>query len=1146
MWKQRINRASAFLLACLMLFLTVYNPALAAEREIRISSAEELVDFAKKCSLDTWSQGKTVRLTADIDLTESDFSTIPTFGGTFLGDNHTITGLSLTANGSRQGLFRYIQSGGKVSDLRVEGTIKPGGSCTDIGGIAGSNSGTIENCDFKGVVKGDTNVGGIAGINHETGQINNCSVSGKVQGQTAAGGVAGKNLGILMKCTNRASVNTTQKTTVFGTDTEETLQQLAGTNTVESVLDGHTDTGGVVGYSSGVVQSCTNKGTVGYPHIGYNVGGIAGRQTGYLAGCTNSGKVLGRKDVGGIAGQAEPYVLMMPGGDELGRLRKELDTLDALISKALDDVDTASGDVSKRLDKMGKITDKAKDSSKVLADSSIDFINDNMDAISSINVTLVNGLDNLAPAVDELEKAAHWMDLMTGKLEEGLNKLEIAPKDKIALETAVQRLQGAYSAMLKASGDLKKALENLEKVLIQDDKDNKGDKNDKNEAIKEVSDALKELIDAYKKAGDAFGDMEKPLESIEVDGKLPVKLKKDFYQMAEATEQAEAALPENPENWEEIKKALTKVGEALDKELAAAQKLSGAAEALFKALTNIDDTNLKEAKKAFAAAAGHASSFSRSLEKAFGTMAEVVRKLSEDGPVTFATFGEETRAASEDLYTALGGLSSEMKKLNTSMNSSGNVLTEDVRAISHQFNTVFDVLIASIADLKDGSGKKNMEDYIEDTSDEDIAATKLGKVTNCQSTGAVEGDRNVGGILGTMAFEYDLDPEDDAEHFSFSNIYEFKVVLENCVNKGSVTGKKDCVGGLVGRMDIGTAIDGQNYGAVESTSGNYAGGAAGWSEGSIRRCYAKCTLSGGDYIGGLAGWTNKLTDSYAIATVLDGTEFVGAVAGDADLKDGMIYNNSYVDTGVAAIDGISYTGKAVPVAFEDLRKQKDIPEEFVSFTLTLIADGETVAKIPFLYGNDLSLIELPEVPEREGEYGKWPEFDTSGLKSDITLEAVYAPWITLIDSEEKDEKLSMALAEGSFTEEAKLKVTVNKDAPPMENASAVWDIKLTGTDLDNSAKVPLRLLSKSGKNAEVWQLTDGKWKQTEAVRSGQYLLLTMNGTSGTFCICEKADNTMAIAGIVLVLAALLLVGNGVRVRRKHKKQGKKKKTESAS
>lgn len=54
-----------------------------------------------------------------------------------------------------------------------------------------------------------------------------------------------------------------------------------------------TDTGGITGYSNGILQSCVNTGAVGYPHVVYNVGGIAGRQNGYMASCINRGTVAG-------------------------------------------------------------------------------------------------------------------------------------------------------------------------------------------------------------------------------------------------------------------------------------------------------------------------------------------------------------------------------------------------------------------------------------------------------------------------------------------------------------------------------------------------------------------------------------------------------------------------------------------------------------------------------------------------------------------------------------------------------------------------------------------------------------------------------------------------------------------------------------
>ena len=151
----------------------------AARETFHISTADDLLQLADACRLDSWSQNRVVVLDADIDLTGVEFSGIPTFGGTLEGQDHTISGLSITGSGSVQGLFRYIQQGAVVRQLHVSGTVSPAGTRATVGGIAGQNAGTIENCSFDGTVTGTTQIGGIAGINTVTGILTGCSVSGR-------------------------------------------------------------------------------------------------------------------------------------------------------------------------------------------------------------------------------------------------------------------------------------------------------------------------------------------------------------------------------------------------------------------------------------------------------------------------------------------------------------------------------------------------------------------------------------------------------------------------------------------------------------------------------------------------------------------------------------------------------------------------------------------------------------------------------------------------------------------------------------------------------------------------------------------------------------------------------------------------------
>ena len=223
-----------------------------------------------------------------------EFSSIPTFGGTFDGQGYTISGLTITGSGNVRGLFRYLQSGGVVQNVSLEVTIEPTDLQDSLGGLVGNNRGSVRNCTVAGSIQGETNIGGIIGVNESSGKIINSTFSGSVTGEHYVGGIAGQNLGSILQCVNQGKINT------VAVEGEADLEDLDSRplNSTEN-LPACTDIGGITGFSTGVLQSCKNTGPVGYEHVGYNVGGIAGRQSGYLNGCTNQGVILGRKDVGG-------------------------------------------------------------------------------------------------------------------------------------------------------------------------------------------------------------------------------------------------------------------------------------------------------------------------------------------------------------------------------------------------------------------------------------------------------------------------------------------------------------------------------------------------------------------------------------------------------------------------------------------------------------------------------------------------------------------------------------------------------------------------------------------------------------------------------------------------------------------------------
>ena len=1067
--RKRVDRLFPILLAVWILTSLVLPARATEESTVTISNVADLQRFGKNCALDTWSQGKTVTLTADLDLSGVDFTPIPTFGGTFLGQGHTISGLCLTSAGSTQGLFRYIQPGGLVRDLTVKGTVAPGGTRSTVGGIVGNNAGTLQSCAFHGVVQGDATVGGIAGYNSITGEITGCSVSGSVSGKNITGGIAGRNLGLLLKCESSAGVNLTRKETnvdLMDADTAAILEERAAADDeTYHLLDDCFDTGGIVGYSSGVVQSCVNRGTVGYPHVGYNTGGIAGRQDGYLSGCTNSGTVYGRKDVGGIVGQAEPYVLVDPGRDTLEQLRQELNTLENLINRALDDAERTGDSVSAQLSAMGDYAGSAKDSTKELLDRVSDFTDENIGTINTLTADITGALDKISPALDDLSDVGGRLERLSRQLGDALDSLG-----------------GAVDTGDRAARDLRLAVEKL----------------------RQSASGLTTAVSRLERALDAFqGFLDLGSGSISVSSLLAAR-----------------------EELRQAFRALRGVGDDLDDALSQLQQALSRSGALSSQLGDALDT-LEEASDTSAV-------IGRLLRRALDTIGDAVDTLTEDGPAEFTPLGEDFRQAGDSLYDAMSGLLEEMDGLNSALQTGNGTLTADLRAINRQFNAVFTLLLDAMDDARD-TAEGGLEGIIQDTSDEDISATREGKVADCSNLGTVEGGRNVGGIAGAVAIEFDLDPEDDTTgRFSFGSSYETKAVLMNCVNRGAVTGKKDCVGGLAGRMDLGTALECQNYGPVASTGGNYVGGVAGYADASIRSCHVKSTLSGENYVGGIAGWASRLRDCRAIVTIEEGTEYLGAIAGGIE-TDGALSGNLFVDTGTAGVDGVSYAGRAEPIPFNALSQLPDIPPEFTAFTLTLVAEEKTVAQIPFLYGEDLSRLDLPPVPELEGNYGVWPEFDVSGLRSDLTVNAVYTPWVTVVASRELSGKLALALAEGQFTGDAVLHVTDSVQVPPQEagEQAVVWDVVLAGAEPEDS--VPLRLLSPDS-GTHVWQYQNGQWQQVEAVQNGQYLLLTMTGTQGTFCIQSTRSALWLIPAVVGGLAALAAL---VLIAGKHKRKAAK-------
>lgn len=192
-----------------------------------------------------------------------------------------------------------------------------------VGGLVGTNIGSVENGRNNGTITGNTNVGGLVGNNASensvlTNLVNDSSAS--IIGVKYVGGIAGSNAGTITTGNEETdeTVNLINRGTITG---QKYVGGVAGINSgtitnanndVELNVKNKNQTaqyfGGIAGENTGTINNATNSADVNADGATY-VGGIVGYNTkdGKLQGMGNSneGRVEGASYVGGVIGYNE-------------------------------------------------------------------------------------------------------------------------------------------------------------------------------------------------------------------------------------------------------------------------------------------------------------------------------------------------------------------------------------------------------------------------------------------------------------------------------------------------------------------------------------------------------------------------------------------------------------------------------------------------------------------------------------------------------------------------------------------------------------------------------------------------------------------------------------------------------------------------
>ncbi len=1083
---------------------------------IHITNAEEFLSFAEDCTLDTWSQNKVFVLDSDLDLSGTSFSPVPTFGGCFLGQGHTISGLDLEGGSNHIGLFRYVQESGQIYQLTVSGIANAERSHLGLSLLVGCNAGYLSDCHSFGNITGGDYVGGIAGRNELTGIISGCNTSGMVEGRHLTGGITGCNEGLITGCNNLSLVNTTadhNNVDLSELRTDTTITNLFTTENAASV----TDIGGIAGSNPGIIRACTNEGTIGYQHVGYNIGGIAGSQTGYIEGCVNSGHLYGRKDIGGIAGQMEPSSELEYLEDTLQKLDAEFDKLHDLLTRLDADASDASwqltGQIHQLLDSVegaqGAVDQILSDAGSHLEDFAALTDLTTLPSPDPLSLDFLDRLprpsfsplpsDSPEPSFSPLPSGSPWPS--------SLPQPSVSPWPSFLPQPSGSPEPDPEPAVPAQPPE---PTQNAD--VSSDDMTENPDGSDMDSITEDVGNYVPEVN---------YSEKTDSIEPRQLDSNS------DGNSAEISDSNNDGSNNSSPDTPSEIPSASPRP-EQPDNPFAAGWPAEWPSQwplpspgiTLDDVMDSIDRDKIEE-------------DLNQVQDNIYEDASHVLQSVQDTLQEQASIASYRLASAQNSLSSSFSAIISDTRLLNSLLNEENQILLEDFQAIIDEIHVISNIITEYRA--------PDPDELLNDVSDEDQPGDITGKVMNCMNRGKIEGDLNTGGIAGSLSRENNLDPENDLDvdlGISLSFRYKERMVIRQCVNSGMVEGKKDKTGGIAGEMTMGSILECTGNGNV-SSEGSMTGGIAGCSNAVIRSCNAKCTLTGKDQVGGIAGYGSTISDCLSMVSIPEFDSFRGSIAGKMDSLSSL-ENNFFMEGCPAGVDGVSYGGLAEPLSCEEFMALPDLPEIFRNIFLTFEADEETISVITLKYGEPFHADQLPSLPEKEGFTGNWESFDYDSVTFDRTIHAIYTEYITALESEQMAGERPILLVEGQFSPEAGLQLTA-ADASTLTDgseASECWKVSIT-----NSGSGPFTvryLIPETIDRPELFLYEENSWRPVASERDGSYLVFPSEKAGFTFA-CANTPSPLTPGRIIsaAVLAGILLLIMGLLLKHRKKKHCQK-------
>ena len=1070
---------------------------------VSIDSLEDFFEFAAKCKNDSWSLNKSVTLNTDLDLTGSGFEMIPYFNGVFKGGKHTIKGYINAGDTYITGLFRYIGANAIVQDLNLEGEVRMDDDLKFTGGICGMNLGVIKNCTYSGVMEGNNTVGAIAAINENTGLINNCTNHAHVSGYNFTGGITGKNYGIVSGCVNNGSINDNAEWVIKDDEKGESIiQAITSDNGDEGKLRSGVDTGGIAGYSRGSIVRCSNKGNIGYEHVGYNIGGIVGRQMGIVSYCDNSGTICGRKDIGGIVGQMEPY--LEP--EDLQTLPEAADRLHDLVNKTITDMDGDVEVISSDVTDLTTYANGVVDDGRALTGELTTSINSNIRVVNSVIERFEYVMQNIPGVIDHISGASDKMYYFNNALAravEGINiGGELSDEDRSAIEYSENEIY-----------------------------DKLADSREKTQRIENLTEAINHLMYETDENGNYVYDENG-------NRKLRVLTADELNQLNSYLAELQQLSQETGTNVSGMFGGASTILETYKPYVdSAADEVIGETENAIAAL--------QDAQKEL-------------TEAANGTRS-IIDYLNSQEKLRLSGLGSDWDASLDSLHNNLRGVSGSIENINQDGRSTSHTLNANLEAVNDQVNVIYHIISDRLDIIYNDDAT-----VFKDVSDEEIEQAKTGRVDSSSNTGLVKGDIDIGGIAGSMAIDEE-DPEENAAgniNIGRGSKYTLKNIICQCKNASTVESKKDGAGLIVGYMAQGIVSSCEGYGFAKSTEGSYTGGIAGQSLSIIRDCDALCLLQGNKYVGGITGYGTTITGCNAMVTWQnEPDERYGSIAGivnsDSETRKAKldnISNNFFVEGKVGGIDDISFNKIAQPVDYREFIERDGVSSEFRHLKVVFEVENEKLGEQELAYGESLNNLQFPTEEFRKGYYVKWPDVSDVIMEGSYILTGEYIATSKAIESDNQYEETGkhLAILGGSYGEDANITAEIvdepayEIEMPIFETNAVVYHIKVDEGSYSQSADRRLRLYCPYNKPV-VKVYKDGIWKKTEAKTIGSYVEVEMESEDEIFAIIETRPllyRILYLASITVLIGLLVFILNKAIKRHSGKTSDDKKKTKN--